>query len=217
MTNVIAVNGSPRKTWNTATLLEHALEGAKSQGADTELIHLYDLDFKGCTSCFACKLRNGKSYGKCAIRDELTPVLDRLQNADALIFGSPIYFAMVTGEMRCFMERLLFPYTAYTNPPSSLYKRKIPTAFIYTMNVSEQEMNDYHYTVHTGQNESFLTLIFGHSESLFSFETLQFADYSKMVSSYFDPEMRRERRRTIFPDDCKKAFELGERLGVLQS
>ncbi len=49
---VIAINGSPRKRWNTATLLEKALEGAASQGAETELIHLYDIDFKGCTSCF---------------------------------------------------------------------------------------------------------------------------------------------------------------------
>jgi hypothetical protein len=45
---VIAFNGSPRKKWNTATLLEKALEGAASQGAETKLIHLYDLDFKGC-------------------------------------------------------------------------------------------------------------------------------------------------------------------------
>ena len=52
MTKVIAINGSPRKTWNTATLLEHALSGARSAGAETELIHLYDLDFKGCVSCF---------------------------------------------------------------------------------------------------------------------------------------------------------------------
>ena len=45
MTNVIAINGSPRKKWNTAMLLEKALEGAKSKGADTELVHLYDLQF----------------------------------------------------------------------------------------------------------------------------------------------------------------------------
>jgi multimeric flavodoxin WrbA len=61
MSIVIAVNGSPRKRWNTAMMLEHALKGAESKGAETELIHLYDLDFKGCTSCFACKLKGGKS------------------------------------------------------------------------------------------------------------------------------------------------------------
>ena len=50
---VMAINGSPRKKWNTATLLDKALEGAASQGAETELIHLYDLNYKGCISCFA--------------------------------------------------------------------------------------------------------------------------------------------------------------------
>lgn len=50
---IIGINGSPRKKWNTATLLTKALEGAASQGADTELVHLYDLAFKGCMICFA--------------------------------------------------------------------------------------------------------------------------------------------------------------------
>jgi multimeric flavodoxin WrbA len=54
---LIAINGSPRKNWNTAKLLEQAIEGAKSLGAQTELIHLYDLNFQGCTSCFACNAK----------------------------------------------------------------------------------------------------------------------------------------------------------------
>ncbi|MFA4825919.1 MAG: flavodoxin family protein [Methanoregula sp.] len=209
---VLAFNGSPRKKWNTAMLLQNALDGAASQGAETELIHLYDMDFKGCTSCFACKLKGGKSYGKCAMQDGLTPVLETIPEADALILGSPIYFGTVTGEMRCFMERLLFPYLEYTSPPSSLFNGMIRSAFIYTMNVSERQMKEYHYTVHTGLNESILNRTFGHAESLFSCETLQFEDYDKVVFSYFDPEERKERRRTVFPQDCKRAFELGARL-----
>jgi multimeric flavodoxin WrbA len=213
MTNVIAINGSPRKKWNTAMLLEKALEGAKSAGAETELVHLYDLDYKGCTSCFACKLKGGKSYGKCALCDELTPVLDQIAEVDALILGSPIYFGTVTGEMRSFMERLLFPYLQYTSPPSTLFGRKIKTAFIYTMNVPEEQMKAVHYPVHIGLNENILARTFGHAESLCSFETLQFEDYSKVVFSYTDPEARKERRRTVFPKDLEKAFALGVRMG----
>ena len=123
---LLAINGSPRKKWNTGMLLEKALEGAASRGAETELVHLYDLTYTGCTSCFACKLKDGKSYGKCAVRDDLTPFLRRYTDADALILGSPIYFGTVTGEMRCFMERLLFPYHVYTSPPSSLFGKRIP-------------------------------------------------------------------------------------------
>jgi len=209
---ILAVNGSPRKRWNTATLLEKALAGAASRGAETELIHLYDHDFKGCTSCFGCKLKGGKSYGKCAMTDGLTPILEALADADAFLLGSPIYFGTVTGEMRSFMERLLFPYLVYTRPPGSLFGRKIPTAFIYTMNVSEDMMKEFNYPVHIGLNENILRRTFGRSETLCSFETLQFEDYDQVVFSYFDPAERRERHRTVFPEDCRKAFALGTRL-----
>jgi len=211
MGTVIAINGSPRKKWNTATLLEHALEGAASQGAETELFHLYDLDYKGCTSCFACKLKGGKSYGKCAMKDGLAPVLEKIAGADALILGSPIYFGIVTGEMRSFMERLFFPNLTYTRPPQSLAPRNIPTAFVYTMNVSEQLMKE-NYGAHIAANASQLKMMFGRCESLYCNETLQFEDYDKVVFSYFDPEERRKRRREIFPQDCKRAFDMGSRL-----
>ena len=209
---VIAINGSPRKKWNTATLLEHALEGAATEGAATELVHLYDLDFKGCTSCFSCKLKGGKSYGRCAMRDGLTPVLEKLAAADAIILGSPIYFGTVTGEIRSFMERLLFQNLVYSNPPSTLITRKIPTAFIFTMNVSEEIARQNQYPVHLDVNKNYLTRYFGSCETLCCYETLQFEDYDKVVFEYFDPKVRQERRRTIFPDDCRKAFELGARL-----
>ena len=82
---VMAFNGSPRKKWNTATLLEKALEGAASRGAETELIHLYDLNYKGCISCFACKTKGGESYGRCAVEDDLAPVFRKIEKADAVI------------------------------------------------------------------------------------------------------------------------------------
>jgi len=209
---VLAINGSPRKKWNTAMLLGKALEGAASQGAETELVHLYDLDYKGCTSCFACKLKGGKSYGRCAMSDGLTPLLAKIDTVAAFVLGSPVYFGTVTGEMRSFMERLLFPNLVYSRPPGSLFGRSIPTAFIYTMNVSEEIMREYQYPVHFGLNENVLRRTFGRAETLCSFETLQFDDYDKVVFNYFDPEERRERRRTVFPEDCARAFALGVRL-----
>lgn len=210
--SVLAINGSPRKVWNTATLLQHILDGAASKGAEIELIHLYDLDFKGCTSCFACKLKDGKSYGKCAHRDDLTPVLEKILTVDALILGSPIYFGTVTGEMRSFMERMLFPFLTYTRPPQSIFPKKIPTAFIYTMNIAEQQIKEYGYDIHFKSNEAILERMFGRCESFFSYETLQFEDYSKVVFSYADPADRIKRRKTVFPKDCERAYALGERL-----
>ena len=72
MKNLIAINGSPRKNWNTATLLQHAMKGAADAGASTEMINLYSLNFKGCTSCFACKLKT-RPHGSCAMKDDLSP------------------------------------------------------------------------------------------------------------------------------------------------
>lgn len=122
---VIAVNGSPRKTWNTATLLEHALAGATGSGAETELVHLYDLEFKGCISCFACKKIGGKNYGRCAVNDDLTPILKKISEADALILGTPVYFGAETGEMRSFLERLMFPFLTYTPDYAPIFPGKL--------------------------------------------------------------------------------------------
>ena len=121
---VMAFNGSPRKKWNTATLLEKALEGASSQGAETNLIHLYDLNYKGCISCFACKTKGGKSYGRCAVKDDLAPVFKHIEEADAIILGSPIYLGTVSGEMRSFMERLMFPIHDLYGPPAVSFPQK---------------------------------------------------------------------------------------------
>ncbi|AKB28047.1 iron-sulfur flavoprotein [Methanosarcina siciliae T4/M] len=208
---VIAINGSPRKKWNTATLLEKALEGAASEGAETEIIHLYDLDFKGCTSCFACKLKGGKSYGKCAMRDELTPVLERLEDADAVILGSPIYLGNLTGEMRSFMERYVFPYLTYSNSLPSLYPKNTPVGFIYTMGAKEEYFDMFGLRKTIELNENLAKRIFGDSESLYSTDTYQFDDYSKYVADRFDPEEKAKRRKEVFPQDCKKAFEMGAR------
>jgi multimeric flavodoxin WrbA len=156
---VIAFNGSSRKTWNTATLLQKALDGATSQGATTKLVHLYDLDFKGCRSCFGCKTKGGKSYGKCAVNDDLTPILKEVEKADALILGSPTYFWAVSGEMKSFMERLMFPFYRYTtddDPAPSLFPKKIHTGFIYTMSASEERLKQLGYDKAIATNEMFL-------------------------------------------------------------
>ncbi|MGD0918148.1 MAG: flavodoxin family protein [Thermodesulfobacteriota bacterium] len=211
---VIAFNGSPRKKWNTATLLEKALAGAESQGAGTELIHLYDLNFKGCISCFACKTRGGRSYGRCAVEDDLTPILKEVEGADVIILGSPIYYGTVSGEMRSFMERLMFPYMTYTHPPRSLFPRKIHTGLIYTMNAPEEMIKEYAFDQHLRFNEMIMKIVFGASESLCSHDTYQFEDYSKVVSDLFDPERKAKRRKEVFPKDCEKAFDMGVRFAT---
>lgn len=214
---VLGFNGSPRKQWNTATLLNKALEGAAIKGAETELIHLYDLNFKGCISCFACKTRDGQSYGKCALKDDLEPYLRKIEEADAIILGSPIYFGSVTGEMRSFLERLMFQYLTYTNPVNSVAPKKINVGFIYTMNIPEDKAKEMAYDQRISQHEMSLKMLFGGKvENLYSYDTYQFKDYSKVVADLFDSAQKSKHREIQFPIDCNKAFELGARLVTTQ-
>ena len=207
---VIAVNGSPRKNWNTHILLEKCLDGAKEIGAETELINLYDMNFKGCTSCFACK-RKGITIDKCAMKDDLEAILQEICECDALVLGSPIYFSSITGEMRSFLERLLFPYSSYEGKPSS-FGKKINTAFIYTMNAPSFALPLIGYNKLIKENKKLMIRIFGSSESLAVTSTYQFDDYSKYAMTLFDGAKRLKRRETVFVEDCKKAFLLGKRL-----
>ncbi len=209
---IMAFNGSPRKKWNTATLLQKALEGAGSFGAETELIHLYDLEYKGCISCFACKTIGGKSYGKCAVQDDLTDVFNSIEQADAILLGSPIYFGEISGEMKSFMERLLFPYSTYTDPPQSLFPKKIKAGFIYTMGVPEEMMQQMGYALTFDRHAMILNRIYGSSEYMCSFDAIQFDDYSKVLATRFDPVKKKKRYDEVFPLDCQKAFDMGVRL-----
>lgn len=209
---VIAINGSPRKKWNTATLIKRTLEGAESQGAETEIIHLYDLEYKGCKSCFSCKIIGSSNYGKCEVQDDLTGIFGKIENADALILGSPVYLGTVTGMMKSFMDRLVFQYLIYSDPISSLFPNKIKTRFIYTMNVDQNHAEEAGYAPHFNNNENFLNLTFGECQSLYSFDTYQFKDYSKVVMECFDPEHKREVHEKQFPLDLEKAYKMGAEL-----
>jgi len=210
--NVIAINGGPRKSWNTVTLLENALKGAESNDATTELIHLYDLDFKGCKSCFACKRKNNNCNGLCAINDELKDVLEKILKCDVLILGSPIYFGNVTGEMRSFMERLLFPNLSYNAGARSTFTSHIASAFIYSMNITENQMQQTNYEAIFEQNRSLLQIFNGPSETLISNDTLQFKDYSLYDASKFDGDHKARVKSEQFPLDCQKSFDFGSRI-----
>ena len=209
----MAFNGSPRKKkWNTITLLKKALEGAASVGAETELIQLYDLNFSGCISCFSCKKINRKKDGICALKDDLTPVLDRVKEADALIIGTPIYYLTESARTRAFIERLCFPYLKYAKDLRSLFPRRINTAVIYTMNSSEELLEATGLYQHFSMIKAILSMHFGACELLLSTDTLQYSDYDKYESEMFDKEAKYKRHAEVFPEDCKRAFDLGIRM-----
>ena len=204
---VIGINGGPRKKWNTHQMLESALKGCSDAGAETKLYHLFDLKFKGCCSCFGCLKLGGPSYGKCAMRDELTPVLDDILSADVLIMGSPIYFYDVTADMRALLERLCFAGLSYAKDRRILYNRRFPVKIIFTTNAPT-------FAFHTHLNETvtnLMTRFIGPTELIEANGTWQFDDYSKYEAGMFNVEERKKRREEGFPQDLQNAYDMGRR------
>lgn len=207
---VIGINASPRKGWNSDLALDHALKGAAEAGAEVKKYDLFDLKFTGCLSCFGCKRLDGPSYTRCALRDDLTPVLAEILEADAVIFSAPIYYGDVPGALRNLYERLLFPPNLYSADGSIGYTKKVKVGLIYTMGAKTPEFNGSR-----GEADSRAFKIFlGPTEVLNIVNTYQFDDYSKYASSKFDVADKIRSREEDFPEDCKRAYELGARLAA---
>ena len=116
---VIAINGSPRKNGNTATMLKEILTGAAERGAETRFIHLNDLNFKGCQGCLYCR----EHLGECAQKDDFQDLLQEMKQADAVALGTPIYVFSVTGQFKCFLDRC-FCFTERTEEET--YRSVLP-------------------------------------------------------------------------------------------
>lgn len=212
MKNLIAINGSPRRNGNTAQLLQHAIKGAQDAGASAEMINLYALNFKGCVSCFACKLKN-RPHGTCAMKDDLTPILEKIKSADAIIFGSPIYFMNLSAGMVAFLERLFFSNYIYSNEIPTVFPKKLPSAYFYTMNITQAQFKFFAMTERLKMPELSAEKILGvKPKVLCAFNTVQFKDYSRYESSIFDADEKFAYREKHFPEDCAAAHQIGQDL-----
>ena len=205
---IIAVNAGPRKGWNTDTLITEAARGAESVGAEVERFDLFRLEkYTGCISCFGCKKEKFK--GHCICRDGLTPVLDAIREADGLIIGSPNYLGDMTASFRALYERLIFQNLTYNVEKPCCNEHPIPVMLIMTSNAPDtfylEKMKSYQQT---------LNAFVGPAKIMVSGDTLQLKDYGKTdwKWSLFDPEAKQKRHDTVFPQECKKAFEMGAEL-----
>ena len=206
---IIAVNASPRKGWNTDTIVTEAAKGAESAGAVVEKFDLFKLEkYTGCISCFGCKKEKFK--GHCICRDGLTPVLDAIREADGLIIGSPNYLGELSASFRALYERLIFQNLTYSMENPCCSERPIPVLLVMTSNAPEGMyaplLNNYQQT---------LSRFVGPTQVFVSGDTLQLKDYSKTdwPWSMFDPAAKQQRHEMVFPQECQKAFELGAEMG----
>jgi putative NADPH-quinone reductase len=101
MKKILAFNGSPRKTGNTSTMLKQFIEGANHHKAHTEIVDVGDIHLEYCRGCLRCNV-----LGHCAINgDEWEKISHKIEEADVLIFASPVYFHHVTAPMKKLIDR----------------------------------------------------------------------------------------------------------------
>ena len=202
---IVAVNAGPRKGWNTDTLVSEAAKGAESVGAVVEKYDLFRLDkYTGCISCFGCK--KNKYKGHCVCHDGLTPVLDAIRESDGLIIGSPNYLSEMTASFRALYERLIFQNLTYNAQEPCCNDHPVPILLIMTSNAPD--------TAYSGLVDNYrqtLSRFVGPTNVLVSGDSLQLKDYSKTdwEWSLFDPQAKQQRHNTVFPQECRKAFDMG--------
>ena len=191
----VILNGSPRKKWNTDLMLREAEKGAASVGAETEYINLFDLNYTGCRSCMACK-RKGADRCKCYWKDDLSPVLDSIFAADALIIGSPIYLGDITSQVHGLIERLHFCTLSYDDY-SNYFTGRVNVGIILTMNATKTYYN-MSYKKKAKEIAGIFKSLNGEVEVYPCCDTLQVNDYSKFDMSGFNEAHKKEMREKNF-------------------
>ncbi len=131
MSKVVIFNGSPRKNGYTTKLLEQVAKGAKSKGAEIIEFDLNDSGIRGCQGCFYCRTHDG-----CAVNDYLQPMYKAIAEADAIVFGSPIYYYQITGQAKIWLDRT-FPMVGDNFAPRHTGKKVIS---IFTQGSPNPEM-----------------------------------------------------------------------------
>lgn len=205
---IVVVNAGPRRGWNTDTLISEAAKGAEAAGAVIQRFDLFRLEkYTGCISCFGCKREKNK--GRCVCRDGLTPVLDAIRESDGLIIGSPNYLSELTASFRALYERLIFQNLTYNLETPCCNARPVPVLLVMTSNAPDTAyqgmLRDYQQT---------LSRFVGPTEVLISGDTLQLKDYGKTDWPWtlFDPQTKRQRHEAVFPQECRRAREMGAAL-----
>ena len=118
---VLLVNGAPHEKGCTYTALCEIEKALNAAGVDTEIFWLGNKPVRGCIGCGGC----AKNDGKCVFNDDIANTLiDKAAEADGFIFGSPVHYASISGNLAGFMDRLFY------SSPKSLFRLKPAAAVL---------------------------------------------------------------------------------------
>lgn len=99
----LLINGSPHPGGCTATALGIVAKELENNGIETEIVHVGNKNIRGCIACYKCR-----ETGRCIFDDAVNEVAAKFEAADALVIGSPVYYAGMAGTMNSFLDRLFF-------------------------------------------------------------------------------------------------------------
>ena len=125
MKNVLILSTSPRKNSNSEALANAFAEGAAAHGNHVEIISLRGKDMRFCQGCFVCQ-----KTGKCVIRDDMPEIVEKMEQADVLVFATPIYYYEMSGQMKTLLDRM--------NP---LYSSDYKFRNVYMLSVAAEDEN----------------------------------------------------------------------------
>ncbi|MCI8500788.1 MAG: flavodoxin family protein [Oscillospiraceae bacterium] len=101
--NVLAINGSPHEKGCTYTAISLVAEELKKQGIETEIVSVGVKPVQGCIACGKCK-----DTGRCIFDDMVNTCLEKMEKADGIIIGSPVYYSGISGQMKSFLDRFFY-------------------------------------------------------------------------------------------------------------
>lgn len=115
---VVAFNGSPRKKGNTYHAIKILAEQLEKENIEVEIIHVGNKNIHGCTACNSCMETRDE---RCIIDDEVNGWIQKMKEANGIIFGSPVHFSGISAEMKAFLDRAIYVGSAN----NSLYRHKV--------------------------------------------------------------------------------------------
>ncbi|MBQ6648031.1 MAG: flavodoxin family protein [Muribaculaceae bacterium] len=142
MSKVLLINGSPRKNGNTCVALEEIEKTLNDQGIETEIAWIGVKPVRGCMACGKCH-ENGN--GKCIFTDDIcNEMIDKINEADALVVGSPVYYGQPAGPVLSLIQRAFFAGAQVANKPAAavtVCRRGGSTAAFQTLQMPFQMVN----------------------------------------------------------------------------
>ncbi len=184
--NVLGINGSPRTGGNTDILLDRALEGARSRGANVEKIVLNDLNFCPCREC-----ADLKDDGSCIIEDDMRLVYERIKYIDGLILASPIFFGSLSAQTKMMIDRFQCAWRAKYILKKEPFKKRKAGAFI---SVAASDRRDFFDNAKAIVKNLFVAVNIDYREELFCRGVDKKGDILK------------------YPEFLKKAYLLGQKI-----